>query len=226
MSRSDKDIIIDPKYAPPYPQEFHRFWPTHAIKAAMAMLIAFVAIIVLAYLFQVPTDHTRPPLPDHGAYIPAPEWFLFFVFEPFWHLTGKNAVWLQVGTFWIPLVGVVFLLLVPFLFGRKKASAQGLPTARKVVLGLGALTAWVVLIGGVVGSGYHTKTTGCISCHTPMADRTQALPPADMARYFRDVRQMEIDIGRHRLDESGETSESYKDANWQLRHFYAPTENW
>ena len=56
-----------------------------------------------------------------------------------------------------------------------------------------------------------------------------ALPPADMAKYYREVREIERMLGRNRLGEEGEgsgNSESFKDANWQLRHFREPTENW
>jgi quinol-cytochrome oxidoreductase complex cytochrome b subunit len=226
MSDAKKEIIIPPKYAPPYPQAFHRFWPTHAVKSGIVVAVTLAVIVVLSYLYRVPTDHNMPPLPDAGAYIPAPEWYLLFVFEPFWYLTEEQAIWRQVGAFWIPLAVFVFLLVLPFLFGRKKWSGSGLPTSSKVLIGLGALAFWVVLTAAVVGSGYRTKTTSCISCHTPMMDKRQALPPVDMAKHYREVREMEIALGRHRPGDAEGTSESYKDANWQLRHYAEPTEHW
>ncbi len=226
MTRRDKNIIIDGKYAPPYPQEFHSFWPKHALKAGFAIVVTFVVIVFLAITYRVPTDHTMPPLPDHGVSIPAPEWYLLFVFEPFWTLTSEQAVWRQVGTFWVPLAVIVCLLALPFLFGRRKWTGARLATRRKVALGLGSLAAWVVLTAGVVGRGYDAKTTSCISCHTPMAGEQIALPPIDMAKHYREVRDMEIALGRHRPGEDGGPRESFKDANWQLRHFQEPTENW
>jgi quinol-cytochrome oxidoreductase complex cytochrome b subunit len=225
MTDTKKEIIIPPKYRPPYPQGFHRFWPTHAVKSGIVAGVALAVIVVLSVLYRVPTDHNMPPLPDAGTYIPAPEWYLLFVFEPFWYLTGELAVWRQVGTFWIPLAVFVFLLSLPFLFGRKRWPGAVLPKSSKVLLGLGALAFWVVLIAAVIGSGYQTKTTSCISCHTPMKDKRQALPPLDMAKHYREVREMQIALGRHRPDEA-EGSESYKDANWQLRHYAEPTEHW
>ncbi len=226
MTGSDKDIIIDAKYAPPYPQGFHRFWPKHALKAGIAVLITFVIIVLLSYFFRVPTDHMQPPLPDHGAYVPAPEWYLLFLFEPFWYLVGDNAVWLQIGTFWVPLAILLFLVVIPFFFGRKRASGHKLAMGPRLALASGVSLVWIGFTAGVVGSGYQNKTTSCISCHTPMVDQTQALPPLDMAKYFRETRQIDIEMGRHRPGETGKPSESYKDANWQLRHFYEPTEYW
>jgi hypothetical protein len=53
----------------------------------------------------------------------------------------------------------------------------------------------------------------------------QALPPADMAEYYRESRQSQIEVGRYRAGSTSD-AESYKDANWQLRHYYEPTMTW
>ena len=197
MSKSQhRKMYIDEKYAPPYPQEFDRFWPKHSFKAGIAVVITLVLLVGLSVVFQVPTNHDMPPLPNHGMNIPAPEWYLLFLFEPFWQFTGDSAIWRQFGTFWIPL----------------------------------AFAVWLVMTTVVVGGGHGAKTTSCISCHTPMAGKQISLPPADMAKYYREVREIEKMLGRHRLGEgggdSGMSPESFKDANWQLRHFREPTENW
>ena len=99
----------------------------------------------------------------------------------------------------------------------------------KIGLALGAFAVWVIATTAVVGGGHDAKTTSCISCHTPMAGEQIALPPRDMAKYYREVREIEQFLGRNRLGEGDEKplgSESFKDANWQLRHFREPTENW
>ena len=112
MAKSEPHMIIEEKYAPPYPQGFHAFYPKHAIRAGFTVVVTLALIIGCAIYFQVPTDHNMPPLPDHGAYVPAPEWYLMFLFEPFWYLTGEAAVWRQIGTFWVPLIviGGLFIL--------------------------------------------------------------------------------------------------------------------
>ena len=100
-SGREKEMYIDDKYAPPYPQEFDRFWPHHALKAGVAVIITLALLVGLSLIFTVPTNHDQPPLPSHGMHIPAPEWYLLFIFEPFWQFTGENAAWRQIGTFWI-----------------------------------------------------------------------------------------------------------------------------
>ena len=226
MTNGEKEIIRDPKYDPPYPQEFHRFWPRHAVKTLIVIVLTLAAIVMLAYFFRVPTDTNMPPLPDEGAWIPAPEWYLIFIFQPFWYLTGEQAVWRPLGTFWAPLALLVFVLVIPILFGRKRASGVRLPLALKAMMGLGALVIWAVTTVGVVGSGYPAKTTGCTSCHNPMMGVRQALPPPDMGKFYRKERRLQIQVGRYRVGAATGASQSYKDANWQLRHYYEPTMTW
>lgn len=224
------EMYVDEKYAPPYPQEFDRFWPHHAFKAGIAVIITLALLVGLSIFFQVPTNHDMPPLPNHGVNVPAPEWYLLFLFEPFWQFTEGNEVLRQIGTFWIPLGVIVVLLGIPFAFGRKPWSSQSrMAQGSKIGLALGAFAVWVIATTAVVGGGHDAKTTSCISCHTPMAGEQIALPPRDMAKYYREVREIEQFLGRNRLGEGNEKplgSESFKDANWQLRHFREPTENW
>ncbi len=223
---AEHEIIRDPKYDPPYPQEFYRFWPRHAIKVAVAVVITLAAIIALSVYFTVPTDPNMPPLPTEGEFIPAPEWYLFTLFQPFWYLTGDNVSLRPIFTFWVPLGVVVFLLLTPFIFGRKRWSGVRIGLGKRVLFWALAVGLWSALMAGVWGSGYPAKTTGCVSCHNPMMGVRQALPPANMGKFFREERARQIKVGRYRIGAEGGVGQSYKDANWQLRHFYEPTMTW
>ena len=221
---ADKELIRDAKYAPPYPQDFHCFWPKHALKAGFVVVLTFAIIVALAYFFEVPTDPNMPPLPDEGMYIPGPEWYLFLVFQPFWYLTGDQMHLLPLGTFWLPIVILVSLILLPFVLGRKKWTGMRMSLSGKIMTGLFATFIWGVVMAGTVGSGYPAKTTGCLSCHNVMMGVRQALPPADIGKYYRESRQRQIDVGQYRIGTG--VGQSYKDANWQLRHFYEPTMTW
>ena len=225
MRDKQKDLIRDPKYAPPYPQEFHRFWPRHALKTIAVSIITIALVVGLAYFYRVPSDVNMPPLPTDGEFHPAPEWYLIFIFQPFWHLTGEASKLLQLGTFWAPVAILLAGFALPLTFGRNKASDDRLSTRVKLLMGAGALAIWLGMTAGVVGTAYPAKTTGCTSCHNPMMGVRQALPPADMAKYYRESRQMQIDVGKYRAGSTG-GAESYKDANWQLRHYYEPTMTW
>jgi len=223
---TEKEIIRDPKYAPPYPQDFYRFWPRHAVKSAVAIVATLALIVTLSVYFVVPTDINMPPLPDEGIYVPAPEWYLFFLFQPFWYLINELSPMLRLGTFWAPFAVGVLLLATPFLLGRKKASATPMAVKGKIVAAVIAVAIWGAGIAGVVGSGYPAKTTGCMSCHNAMMGVRQALPPADIGKFYREARQRQIQVGKYRIGSTTGVGMSYKDANWQLRHFYEPTMTW
>jgi hypothetical protein len=224
--KKGRKLSIDPKYAEPYPQGFYRFWPWHVFKVALVAAVVIGGIVYLATVYQVPTDPNMPPLPDDGEFIPSPEWYLFFLFQPFWYLTGENAYLRPLATFWLPLLVVVGVIVLPLVYGKKRGSGQRSKILKRLVIGLAAWVVWGIGMAAVVGSGYPAKTLGCTSCHNPMMGVRQALPPANMGKFYRENRQRQIDVGRYRIGDSKGVGDSYKDANWQLRHFYAPTMTW
>lgn len=226
MTAKNREILHDPKYDPPYPQSFHTFWPKHAIKATLFVILLWSVPFVLAYLYQVPVDPVMPPMPDDGMNIPAPEWYLFLLFRPFWHLVGDDVKWMSLGTFWLPLLVVTFLFSVPFIFKKQKEAGSKMGLWKKAFLALILWCLWAGTFTGVTISGRHAKTFGCNSCHNPMMGVRQALPPADMAEFYNVERARQIQVGRFRIGDATRVGSSYKDANWQLRHFYEPTMTW
>jgi hypothetical protein len=226
MATKKVKIIMDPKYAPPYPQSFYPFWPKHAVKAGTLISIIFLGLLLLSYFIRVPMDPTMPPMADEGFHIPAPEWYLFFLFQPFWYLTGDNAKWLSVGTFWLPFLAVIFLFLVPVIFRKRSKPRVGIKATSIVAIAIYAGLVWVVPMGAVVGSGAPAKTMGCPSCHNPMMGVRQALPPAKVGEYYRIERQRQVNLGGYNVGSTDRAGGSYKDANWQLRHVYEPTMTW
>jgi len=229
MANKEIAVIMEPKYAPPYPQSFYAFWPKHAVKAGTLIAIILLGLLLLAYFMRVPMDPNMPPMPDEGAYIPAPEWYLMLMFQPFWYLTGDNVKWLSVGTFWLPLLAVVFLFSVPFVFRKRSKTRFGTKATSIVAIAIYAAIVWAVPVGAVVSSGAPAKTLGCPSCHNPMMGQRQALPPAAMGEFYRIERQRQVNLGGYNVgseDTGDHAGGSYKDANWQLRHFYEPTMTW
>lgn len=229
MTSEKREIIIASKYAPPYPQKFYAFWPEHAVKAGALISVIFLGLLLLAYLIQVPMDPAMPPMPDDGFHIPAPEWYLMLLFQPFWYLTGDNAKWLPVGTFWLPLLAIVFLFLVPFIFRKRNEPRTGIRSASIMFIAIYAVLVWGIPMGAVIGSGHPVKTLGCPSCHNPMMGERQALPPARMGEYYQNERQRQVNLGGYNIgseDTETHAGGSYKDANWQLRHVYEPTMTW
>ena len=62
MGSKNREIVRAPKYDPPYPQSFHPFWPRHALKAGILVVILVSVPLLLAYYLRVPTDPNMPPL--------------------------------------------------------------------------------------------------------------------------------------------------------------------
>ncbi|MFQ5356333.1 MAG: hypothetical protein ACE5DY_07605 [Mariprofundaceae bacterium] len=226
MADKKEELIFEgDKYDPPYPQSFYAFWPRHAVKATILISIILVGLLFLAYFYRMPMDINMPPMPDEGMGIPSPDWYLFLLFQPFWYLIGDNEKWLSIGTFWIPFLIVAFLFLVPVIFRRRTESRQRMKTATKIMSAVVIGIVWIASMGSVVGSGYPAKTQGCLSCHNAMMGVRQALPPANIGEYYRTARQQQVNLGGYNIGGQGGPG-SYKDANWQLRHFYEPTMTW
>src|SRR4030066_446153 len=199
MTAKKREIIVAAKYAPPYPQKFYAFWPKHAIKSGALISAIFLALLLLSYFIRVPMDPAMPPMPDEGFHIPAPEWYLFLLFQPFWYLTGDNAKWFSVCTFWLPLLAVVLLFLVPVIFRKHSKTRFGFKATSIVAIAIYAGLVWAVPIGAVVASGSPAKTLGCPSCHNPMMGQRQALPPAKMGEYYRVERQRQGNLGGYKI---------------------------
>lgn len=224
MDNETKETL-DPRYAPPYPQNFHKFWPRHVVKAG-TIVVSFIGLVVfLAYNFRLPTDPNMPPLPDDGMYIPGPEWYYLFFLQPFWYLTGELTKWRFIATFIIPVLLIILVVLVPLLLRRISLSGM--------IWRLLAFFPFVVIGAGIIYSGYPAKLHGCPSCHNKQMGERQALPPMNVAEFYRNERQRQIKVGKYRASktdtEGGEVRgqiETYKDANWQMRHIYEPTFTW
>ncbi|MBI5286866.1 MAG: hypothetical protein HY878_04650, partial [Deltaproteobacteria bacterium] len=207
-------------------------WPGHAIKGGMVVLLTIGLIIFLAYWWRVPVDFNYVQ-PDDGMYIPGPEWYMLFFLQPFWYLKGGLSSWRFIGTFVIPVVVFILLLAVPFLFnGKPDIERRGLIS--RILLALPALAISSLVGLGIFFSGSPAKLYGCIACHNPTAGVRHALPPMDVMDYYKGAREMQIKVGRYRASKIGagggqmqkQEVETYKDANWNLRHIYEPTFTW
>ncbi len=218
-------VVDDPRYQPPYPQKFHSFWPRHAIQAGLFVAIVYGIIIFLANRYPLPMDPNMPPLPDDGMYIPGPEWYYLLFLQPFWYLKGDTKNLQFLGTFVVPLVLLIIFVLVPFLLGR--LSITGI--AWRII----AFAPFLLIGAAIVFSGFQGKTLGCPSCHNPYMGERQAYPPMNFADFYSTDRQRQIEVGKYRASkvEAGGGNirgqvETYKDANWQMRHYYEPTFTW
>src|SRR3989338_4847890 len=128
-----------------------------------------------------------------------------------------------------PASGSGFAVSGARYFSQAQKTRFGFKATSIVAIAIYAGLVWAVPLGAVVASGSPAKTLGCPSCHNPMMGQRQALPPAKMGEYYKVERQRQVNLGGYNIgseDTQDHAGGSYKDANWQLRHFDEPTMTW
>lgn len=99
----------------------------HLFRDGIVALILFVALVWMAIAWKVPMEEVADPASTD--YVPRPEWYFYFLFELLWLFPGK---WIPVATFYIPLVGVLFLLFLPFYDRTPMRSLKKRPVASTI----------------------------------------------------------------------------------------------
>ena len=112
------------------------FYPDQVFEDVVGMLILFVVLAVVALSVPVPLEDVADP--TNADYDPRPEWYFLFLFQLLKYFQGPFEV---IGTFVIPTVGMVLLLLLPFLDRSERAVLWKRPVA---------LTVTTVSVAGIV----------------------------------------------------------------------------
>jgi menaquinol-cytochrome c reductase cytochrome b/c subunit len=155
-----------------------KFWPDIIYKDLLVSFGLFILLIGLATFVGVAFEPKADP--SDSTYVPRPEWYFLFLFEFLKFVPGKIE-W--VGTFVIPVLGVLVLFALPFLdrnpLRHWKNRLTGISIMGVVVLGMVGLTVRSVLttpkseeatastiqdkydLGGDLYSLY------CVECHGP-----------------------------------------------------------
>jgi mono/diheme cytochrome c family protein len=100
------------KYLEEYKQEKEKgvkFYPDIIYKDLLVAFGIFLLLLGLAIFVGVAAE--PPADPSDSSYIPRPEWYFLFLFQMLKYFPGQLE-W--VGTFIIPTLGVLALLLLPF----------------------------------------------------------------------------------------------------------------
>ena len=111
------------------PEGVTPFYPYQMAKDSTAMLIILAVILLLAWLLPVPFGSAADP--TDNSFVPRPEWYFLFLFQMLRYFEGKLEV---VGTFFLPTLAVVFLLLLPFLDRNPERRAVKRPIALACVV--------------------------------------------------------------------------------------------
>ena len=112
------------------------FYPDQVFEDVVGMLILFVILAVVALSVPVPLEDVADP--TNADYDPRPEWYFLFLFQLLKYFQGPFEV---LGTFVIPTIGMVLLLLLPFLDRSERAVLWKRPVA---------LTVTTVSVAGIV----------------------------------------------------------------------------
>jgi ubiquinol-cytochrome c reductase cytochrome b subunit len=86
------------------------FYPNHLFVEALAALAVFGALMLAAYVCQAPLEEMADP--GDTTYVPRPEWYFLFYFQLLKYFEGSLVV---VGTFFLPVLTLALLILLPFL---------------------------------------------------------------------------------------------------------------
>jgi ubiquinol-cytochrome c reductase cytochrome b subunit len=81
----------------------------HLLRDGIVALLLFGLLVWMASFWKVPMEEVADPASTD--YVPRPEWYFYFLFELLWLFPGR---WIPVATFYIPLLGLLLLLFLPF----------------------------------------------------------------------------------------------------------------
>jgi mono/diheme cytochrome c family protein len=156
-----------------------KFWPDIIYKDLLVSFALFILLIGLATFVGVAIEPKADP--SDSTYVPRPEWYFLFLFEFLKFIPGKIE-WM--GTFVIPVIGILVLFALPFLdknpLRHWKNRLTGVSIMGVVVLGMVGLTIRSVITTPKNEEGLVANTPAgkmvlggelygiyCVECHGP-----------------------------------------------------------
>jgi mono/diheme cytochrome c family protein len=160
-------------------QDGVKFWPDIIYKDLLVSFGLFILLIGLATFVGVAVEPKADP--SDSTYVPRPEWYFLFLFELLKFIPGQIE-W--VGTFILPVVGILVLFILPFIdrspFRYWKNRLASISIMGVVVLGMVGLTIRSILttpkneeesvantIQEKISLGSELYSIYCTECHGP-----------------------------------------------------------
>ena len=132
-----------PQNTPEEMQGGKPFYPDQLFEDALAIMVLFIALAAVAIFVPVPLEELADPA--DASYDPRPEWYFLFLFQLLKYFEGPLEV---VGTFVIPTLAILLLLLLPFLDKRDRAPLRKRPVALTVTSLSVLLLLLLTILGG------------------------------------------------------------------------------
>lgn len=169
------------------------FWPDQVYKDIIVISVLFLIMITLVVFARAPI--TGPADPIDTTYQPKPEWNFLFLYQA---LKAFKGAWEPVGTVGLPLVGIIILILIPFVDRKLKRSPAKRPVAM-TFLGLAAASIITLTITGYLSHpGESSKgSSGSSSTQAATTDTTHAKDPpgSQMADSVKQGQQLFNSVG-------------------------------
>ncbi len=173
------------------------FFPEQVFKDTVAVFIAFAILFVMAIAVKVPLERMADP--TDISYTPRPEWYFLFLFETLELLKKLPDV---IGTVILPTIGILALILAPFIDRSKLVRVRQRTLAMGIVLlaglGWGGLTLaaklgtppqsaaeaidfsgptqWMQLTAPQMAGIHYFRAENCESCHNVVGDTPKTGP--------------------------------------------------
>ena len=162
------------------------FYPHQVFEDVVGMFILFVVLACVALFVPVPLEDVADP--TNADYDPRPEWYFLFLFQLLKYFQGPLEI---IGTFVIPTVGMVLLLLLPFLDRSERAVLWKRPIALTVTsVSVVAIVGLTIL--GASSPKLETQETPQPTAETENTVPTEAVEEAEEVFDFQ-LTEEEID---------------------------------
>jgi len=152
------------------------FWPDQVYKDMVVISVLFLILLGLIVFVRAPI--TGPADPIDTTYQPKPEWNFLFLYQA---LKAFKGAWEPVGTVGLPLLGILLLILVPFVDRKLRRNPAKRPVAM-ALLGVAAASIITLTITGYLShpgqsAAGTSGSSGGSSQQAAPADTTHSVDP-------------------------------------------------
>lgn len=186
-------------------QRSEAFYPRQVYMDAVAMLGAFVAVVILAITVEFPLADRADPS-DH-TFTPVPEWYFLFFYQLLKYMSGPLE---PVATWILPALFILVLLLLPFVDRNPVRHPAGRPLA------LVAGAVFLIVVFSLLGISLRNLYA------VPHVDPSVARGRALFAQHHCAACHRVHGEGANVCPDLSYVGDRRPDRDWHIRHFKDP----